>query len=184
MKKIIVSLFIMVSFGFYAVLQNKTTTSVDTATPALATSDTSSDNSSVISADESPTDTPTPTPITITTPTPASTKTPTPTPTATPKTVTTSGWKDGTFTGPAADAYYGNIQVKVTINSGKITDIQFLQYPSSHRESIEINTRAMPILKQEAISAQSAKVNIVTRATDSSEAFIQSLSGALAKAKS
>jgi uncharacterized protein with FMN-binding domain len=42
----------------------------------------------------------------------------------------------------------------------------------------------MPYLKQEAIAAQSANVNIISGATDSSYAFRQSLASALAQAKS
>jgi len=60
--------------------------------------------------------------------------------------------------------------------------VQFLQYPSDRNTSIRINSRAMPILKQEAISAQNANVNIVSGATDSSQAFQQSLASALSQA--
>lgn len=95
-----------------------------------------------------------------------------------------SQYKDGQYTGDSADAYYGNIQVRVTISGGKITDVVFLDYPQDRNTSIEINSQAMPYLKQEAIAAQSANVDIVSGATDSSRAFIQSLQSALTKAKS
>src|SRR5476651_1351703 len=62
---------------------------------------------------------------------------------------TTAGYKDGTYTGDSADAYYGNIQVQAVIQNGKITDVQFLQYPNDRGTSVEINTQAMPLLKQE-----------------------------------
>jgi uncharacterized protein with FMN-binding domain len=91
-------------------------------------------------------------------------------------------YADGTFTGSVADAYYGNIQVQAVIANGQISDVQFLQYPSDRSRSVSINTRAMPILKSEAISSQSANVDIVSGATDSSQAFVQSLSSALAQA--
>ena len=91
-------------------------------------------------------------------------------------------YKDGSYTGSAADAFYGNIQVQVTISGGKITDVQFLQYPSDRSTSIAINSQAMPYLKQEAIQAQSANVDIVSGATDSSQAFQESLQSALAQA--
>jgi len=92
-------------------------------------------------------------------------------------------YTDGTYTGNVADAYYGNIQVQAIIQNGKITDVQFLQYPSDRNTSIRINNVAMPILKSEAITAQNANVDIVSGATDSSQAFQQSLGGALAQAK-
>lgn len=95
-----------------------------------------------------------------------------------------SSFKDGEYTGISADAYYGYIQVKAVIAKGKLTDVIFLQYPNSHGTSIEINKMAMPYLKQEAIAAQNENVDIVSGATDTSKAFIESLSSALMKAKS
>jgi uncharacterized protein with FMN-binding domain len=97
---------------------------------------------------------------------------------------TTSGgqYKDGTYTGNTYDAYYGNVQVSVTINSGKITTVNILQYPNSHSTSTYINQQAMPYLQQEAVQAQNANVQLISGATFTSQAFIQSLSSALSKA--
>lgn len=92
-------------------------------------------------------------------------------------------YKDGSYTGNAADAYYGNIQIQATISGGKITNIHFLQYPNDRGTSIAINQQADPMLAQEAIQAQSANVDIISGATDSSQAFIQSLQSALDQAK-
>lgn len=92
-------------------------------------------------------------------------------------------YKDGSYTGGAADAQWGLIQVKAIIQNGKITDVQFLQYPNERNRSVEINSYADPQLTSEAIQAQSANVDIVSGATDSSQAFIQSLSDALTQAK-
>lgn len=91
-------------------------------------------------------------------------------------------FRDGSYTGSVADAFYGNIQVKAIIQNGQVSDVQFLQYPNDRRTSIEINTQAMPILRDEAIAAQSAHVDIVSGATDTSQAFIQSLGSALRQA--
>lgn len=102
--------------------------------------------------------------------------------TATPQSVM-NGYKDGTYQGDVADAFYGNVQVAVTISGGKITDVTFLQYPNDRSTSIEINTQAMPFLKQEALAAQSANVDIVTGASQTSRAFIESLTSALSKAR-
>jgi uncharacterized protein with FMN-binding domain len=104
------------------------------------------------------------------------------TPVASDTTTKTGNFKDGNYSGDVTDAYYGNMQVAVTVSGGKLTDVQFLQYPNDRPRSIAINTHAMPILKQEAILAQSANVDIVSGATDSSQAFMQSLSSALTKA--
>jgi uncharacterized protein with FMN-binding domain len=92
-------------------------------------------------------------------------------------------YRDGSYTGSVADAQWGYIQVKVVIQKGKITDVQFLQYPNERDRSVMINSYADPQLSSEAIQAQSANVDIVTGATDTSEAFIQSLSDALSQAK-
>lgn len=97
--------------------------------------------------------------------------------------MTRGQYRDGSYIGDPADAYYGNIQVKALIQGGKITDVQFLQYPNDRDTSIQVNSQAMPYLKQEAIQAQNAQVDIVSGATDSSQAFIQSLQSALDKAK-
>jgi uncharacterized protein with FMN-binding domain len=90
-----------------------------------------------------------------------------------------AGFKDGTFTGPVTNAYYGNVQVQVVVQGGKITDVKFLDYPHDRRTSQEINAQAMPWLTQEAIQAQSANINIVSGATLTSEAFANSLQAAL-----
>lgn len=105
--------------------------------------------------------------------------------TGTPGTTSTSSslYKDGSYTGSVADAQWGYIQVKAIIQSGKITDVQFLQYPNERNRSVMINSYADPQLTSEAIQAQSANVDIVTGATDTSEAFMQSLSDALSQAK-
>jgi uncharacterized protein with FMN-binding domain len=91
-------------------------------------------------------------------------------------------YKDGTYTGSVADAFYGDIQVEATIEGGKITAVKFLQYPNDRPNSVAINQQAIPFLQQEAIRAQSAHVDGVSGATDTSIAFEQSLSSALSQA--
>ena len=93
-----------------------------------------------------------------------------------------SGYRDGTYTGIAADAYYGMVTVEAVIQGGRLTDVQFLDYPRDRRTSQRINSQAVPWLKQEAIQSQEANVNIISGATLTSEAFIQSLQSALNKA--
>lgn len=92
-------------------------------------------------------------------------------------------YNDGVFTGPAVDAYYGSVQVEALIQSGKLVDVKFLQYPRDQRTSQNINSQAMPYLKSEAIQAQSANVNMISGATFTSKAFRQSLSSALSQAR-
>jgi len=92
-------------------------------------------------------------------------------------------FKDGSYTGSAADAFYGTIQVKAVIQNGKITDVQFLQYPNDQPESRQVSQTAMPQLKQEAIQSQTAQVDTISGATQTSQAFKESLADALAQAK-
>ncbi|OQM74639.1 FMN-binding protein [Manganibacter manganicus] len=96
----------------------------------------------------------------------------------------THGFTDGTFTGPVTDAYYGLIQMQASIQGGRLTALKVLKYPNDRRTSVRINRQALPMLRDEAISAQSANVDIISGATLTSRAFIQSLGGALKKASS
>lgn len=101
-----------------------------------------------------------------------------------PPITTNSGlYRNGSYTGTVADAYYGNVQVRAIISGGKISNIQFLDYPQDRSNSIRINTYAMPILTREAITAQNANVDAVSGATATSGAFVESLASALAQAK-
>jgi uncharacterized protein with FMN-binding domain len=93
-----------------------------------------------------------------------------------------SGYVDGVYTGPAADAYYGLVQLQAVIENGRLSAIKILQYPSDRRTSVYINRQALPLLRDEAVAAQSAKVDIVSGATLTSRAFIRSLGGALKQA--
>ena len=93
------------------------------------------------------------------------------------------GYKDGQYTGDIADAFYGPVQVKVTIQNGKIADVQFVDYPHDRRRSVQINNQAVPWLQSEALQAQSAQVDIISGATLTSQAFIESLQSALDSAR-
>jgi uncharacterized protein with FMN-binding domain len=96
----------------------------------------------------------------------------------------TGQYVDGTYTGSVANAFYGEVQVSASISGGKLTNVTFLQYPNDRRQSQMINQQAMPILINEAIQSQSANVNGVSGASDTSAAFQLSLSSALSQAKS
>ena len=99
---------------------------------------------------------------------------------------TSSGgrYRDGSYTGPMVDAYYGLMQIEAIIKNGRLDSIRVLKYPNDRRTSIFINRQALPQLRNEVIRAQSARVNIVSGATLSSRAFIQSLGAAMQKAGS
>ena len=92
-------------------------------------------------------------------------------------------YNDGSYTGNAYDALYGSVQVKAIVSGGKLTDVQFLQYPGDRQTSQNINNRATAQLKSEAIAIQGSRVNTVSGATDTSDAFRQSLHSALLQAQ-
>ena len=125
-----------------------------------------------------PTLTPTSTPNPTTTSTPTATPTSTPTPTPAPR----GQYRDGTYTGSVADAFYGNMQVQAVISGGRLTAVNILQYPNDNRTSRSINSQALPILQSEALQAQSANIDMVSGASASSPAFQQSLQSALSQA--
>lgn len=185
MNKIKLSIFVITSFIIYSFISRSTGSSNPQIIATKQVNSIQGNNSSrptntpqVSQTTPSITSSPISTPIAgnnTSVPTPIVTPTPTPT--------QSSKYKDGTYTGNPADAFYGNIQVAVTISGGNITKVKFLQAPGGRSTSVQINSQADPILAQEAIQTQSANVNIVSGATDSSEAFIQSLQSALNQAQ-
>lgn len=95
---------------------------------------------------------------------------------------TTSGYRDGTYTGSSENAYYGRVQVQAVVANHHITTVKVLSYPSDRRTSRYINSQALPLLQQEVIAANSANVDTVSGATLTSNAYIQSLTTALRQA--
>ncbi|MFF4778173.1 FMN-binding protein [Microtetraspora fusca] len=92
----------------------------------------------------------------------------------------TSG--DRTVTGDVADTRWGPVQVQLVVSGGKVTGVKVLQAPDGNRRDIAINDRALPVLNEAALSAQSAKIDAVSGATYTSEGYISSLQSALDKA--
>ncbi len=94
-----------------------------------------------------------------------------------------NGFRDGKYPGPSVNAYYGLVRVEAEIQGGRITSVSVLRYPSDRSTSRYINSRALPVLESEVVSAQSARVDIVTGATLTSTAYIRSLQSALSQAR-
>jgi uncharacterized protein with FMN-binding domain len=89
----------------------------------------------------------------------------------------------GTFTGNAVNTRYGTVQVQITVQNGKITNVQALQAPSDNPYSAQVSSYAIPQLIAAALQAQSAQVDTISGATSTSHGFIQSLQSALAQVK-
>ncbi|MEJ8283028.1 FMN-binding protein [Curtobacterium citreum] len=96
---------------------------------------------------------------------------------------TTSGSSaSGTFAGDTTQTRYGPVQVQITVANGKITDVTALQLTNSDGRSVQISQQAAPILRQEALQAQSAQIQSVSGATFTSEGYTTSLQSAIDKA--
>jgi uncharacterized protein with FMN-binding domain len=100
------------------------------------------------------------------------------------------------FTGSVASvSRWGELQVTIVVRktttitgakkkvTRKLTAVAVPIYPNHTDRSVYINSNALPMLKSEALRAQSANVNLISGATDTSYGFAQSLQAAILKAK-
>jgi uncharacterized protein with FMN-binding domain len=110
-------------------------------------------------------------------PSPAATTSPTASPTASVTAEATPGTQ--TVTGNAYQFQFGIVQVAVTLEGGKIVDVQALQMPDSDRHSLSISRQVAPMLRKEALAANSANIDVVSGATYTSTAYAYSLQSAL-----
>lgn len=96
--------------------------------------------------------------------------------TATPAPTNATG--PATATGKVISTPYGQVQVQITVDNGKITDVQAVKLPT-HGDSGQISDYVKPILASEALQAQSARIDIVSGATYTSTGYAKSLQSAL-----
>jgi uncharacterized protein with FMN-binding domain len=87
---------------------------------------------------------------------------------------------NGTFTGPSVNVNYGNVQVKITVVNGRITDAVAVKAPSGRND--RWTNMAVPILKEQTLKAQSANIQGVSGASYTSYGWFTSLQGAIALA--
>jgi uncharacterized protein with FMN-binding domain len=87
---------------------------------------------------------------------------------------------NGTFTGPSINVNYGNVQVKITVVNGRITDAVAVVAPSGKND--RYTNMAVPVLKKQTLAAQSANIQGVSGASYTSYGWYTSLQGALAQA--
>ena len=93
-----------------------------------------------------------------------------------------TGHADGTYTGASVSTRYGNVQVAVTVAGGQITDVTPLLLTNAGARSVQISNRAAPIVHDEVIASQSAKVSNVGGATYTTQAYLASAQSALDQA--
>lgn len=85
----------------------------------------------------------------------------------------------GTYPGSVVQTRFGSVQVQITVQAGKITDVTALQLTDAERKSVQISNRAAPLLRDEVLQAQSADVQTISGATVTSDAYLNSLQAAL-----
>jgi uncharacterized protein with FMN-binding domain len=81
--------------------------------------------------------------------------------------------------GTVAQTQWGPVQVQVRVADNRITDVKALVYPSGNGHDQSINSYALPLLRQEVLSAQSARIDGVSGATVTSGGYRESLQAAL-----
>lgn len=105
--------------------------------------------------------------------------------TVAPGTTTTPGNTEPaerSYTGQLVDYLYGDIEVEITLTGKRISDVSVVRNDATDLRSQMIGSEAVPILEQEALSAQGVNFDVVSGATFTSDAFAQSLQSALDKA--
>lgn len=101
--------------------------------------------------------------------------------TTAPIAATGAAGKSGQFVGPVTSNPYGDVQVQITIQNGKIVDVTALSLPTGGHSG-RISQYAGPMLQSQALAAQSARIDGVSGATYTSQAYAESLQGALNQA--
>lgn len=85
------------------------------------------------------------------------------------------------YTGDEVQTRYGPVQVQITVQDGRIASANVTEVPGDPH-SRRINDVAVPLLNQEAVSAQSARIDGVSGATITSDAYVRSLQSAIDQA--
>jgi uncharacterized protein with FMN-binding domain len=85
-----------------------------------------------------------------------------------------SGPGTQTIAGSVERTRWGTVQVQAVFSGGTLTDVQMLQTPRDGHA-----TRAIQILRREALQTHSADIDTVTGATVTSEAYAKSLQAAI-----
>lgn len=92
--------------------------------------------------------------------------------------------RDGVEVGTAYQYGYGILSVRVATRTGRIISLSTVGLRTAEPYSQSIAQQAIPILRNEVLSAQSANVATVSGATYTSEAYLYSIQSALDKLRS
>jgi uncharacterized protein with FMN-binding domain len=88
-----------------------------------------------------------------------------------------------TATGDVAVTPFSYMEVRVTLTGGELTSVETVELSGTGARTQAINARAEPILRESALRAGSADVDVVTGATYTSRSYLRSLQSAIDKAR-
>jgi uncharacterized protein with FMN-binding domain len=91
--------------------------------------------------------------------------------------------KSRTFKGPTEVTTHGPVQVSIVVANKKIVNVKTVISPNSDGRSPFLQEGAVPVLKRETLKAQSARISLVSGATETSQALVASLQSAIKKAR-
>ena len=94
-----------------------------------------------------------------------------------------SGAGSRSFLGPAMTTPFSAIQVRAFFTGRRLTGIETVLLSGDGPHTEALNARAEPILRESALEAGSADVDVVSGATSTSEIWLDSLQGAIDKAR-
>ena len=85
--------------------------------------------------------------------------------------------------GPAMTTPFSIIQVRATLTHGRLTGVETVALSGDGPHTQALNARAEPILRRRALAAGSARFDVVSGATYTSESYKESLQAALDAAR-
>lgn len=90
--------------------------------------------------------------------------------------------EDGDYVSSRHQFMWGDLRVKIFVRGGVITGVQALEFPDHRSQSLYLSGLAIPKLESEVIKNQTAQVDTVSSATDTSIVFQDAVADAIVKA--
>lgn len=85
---------------------------------------------------------------------------------------------DGTYVGPVISNIRGDYQLQIVVAGGVVTDVQFLTAGTEAAQSVAVNARALPLLREAILETQDWNVDYISGASFTSPAMTESARGA------
>jgi uncharacterized protein with FMN-binding domain len=125
-------------------------------------------------------------PLAVASAPPPSTTSPSTTPTTSSGTTTTGPGNPPTVqlasaVGANEQYGYGVLSVKVTLQGHRIVDVSVANLQTAEQYSQSIAQQVIPVLRQEVLAAQGVRVNAISGATYTTEAYLYSVQSALTR---